>query len=181
MISPTDQRFREVYNTVADYVERRYGVPVVISDVTNPFTGDLDGAEIHVDYENAIEDAVFILVHLFGHTVQWNLSEYNRKIGYEVQQNPSQEKLDELERYEKEACRYSLQLFHDAGVHDLDQWMADYAGCDFAFLRSFYATGKKKPFRTFWKDGQPPLDALTIPEFQPTKWMSRWQGIAVGE
>ena len=81
---PNDERFREVYNVVSAFVEDRYGVPVVISDVVNPFTGDLDGAEIHVDYENSMEEAVFILVHLFGHTVQWNLSEYNRKIGYEV-------------------------------------------------------------------------------------------------
>jgi hypothetical protein len=178
---PNDERFREVYNVVSAFVENRYGVPVVISDVVNPFTGDLDGAEIHVDYENSIEDAVFILVHLFGHTVQWNLSEYNRKIGYEVQQNPSLEKMQELERYEREACRYSLQLFHESGVWDLDQWMADYAACDFAFLRSFYVTGTKTPFRNFWRDGQPQLEPISIPDFQPTKWISRWQGIVVGE
>ena len=180
-LHPTDERFREVYNTVAAYVEDRYGIPVVISDVVNPFTGDLDGSEIHVDYENSIEEAVFILVHLFGHTVQWNMSDYNRKIGYEVQQNPSVEKLDELERYEREACGYSLQLFHDAGVRDLDQWTSDYAACDFAFLRSFYSTGNKSPFRSFWKDGRPLLKPLPIPDFVPTKWISRWQGIVVGE
>jgi len=180
-LQPTDERFREVYNTVAAYVEDRYGIPVVISDVVNPFTGDLDGSEIHVDYENSIEEAVFILVHLFGHTVQWNMSDYNRKIGYEVQQNPSLERIDELERYEKEACGYSLQLFHDAGVRDLDQWTSDYAACDFAFLRTFYLTGKKSRFRSFWKDGQPLLKPLPIPDFVPTKWISRWQGIVVGE
>src|SRR5215510_15718958 len=152
---PSDERLREVFNTLEPYIERRYGVPVIIKDVPDPYTGDLDGSEIHVDYANELESAVFIIAHLFGHTVQWNLSEYARKIGYEVQQNPSDEKLDELEAYEREACRYSLQLFHDAGILDLDQWMADYAACDFAFLRSFYSTGNKTPFRTFWKDGQP--------------------------
>jgi len=166
---------------VSLHVEQRYGVPVVISDVLDPFTGDLDGLEIHVDYENSIEDAVFILVHLFGHTVQWNLSEYNRKLGYQAQQNPSADKLDELQLYEQEACRYSMQLFHDAGVFDLDQWLSDYAACDFAFLRRFYETGKKQPFRSFWKSGEPLLQPLAIPEFQPTKWISRWQGIVVGE
>jgi hypothetical protein len=178
---PDEKRLREVYNMVADFVERRYGVPVVISEVADLFTGDLNGAEIHVDYRNSIEEAVFILVHLFGHTVQWNLSEAARKIGYEAQQNPTKEKLDELERYEKEACRYSLQLFHDAGVRDLDQWIADYAACDLAFLRSFYTTGKKGRFRSFWKEGQPLIAPLQIPEFHPTKWVFRWQGIVVGE
>src|SRR5262245_11382446 len=131
---PTDDRLREVFDTLEPYIEERYGVPVVIGDVPDPFTGDLDGSEIHIDYANDLEAAVFIIAHLFGHTVQWNLSEYARRIGYEVQQNPSEEKLAELEAYEREACRYSLQLFHDAGVFDMDQWMANYAVCDFAFL-----------------------------------------------
>src|SRR2546425_8302957 len=106
---PSDERLREVFDTLEPYIERCYGVPVIINDVPDPFTGDLDGSEIHVDYANDLENAVFIIAHLFGHTVQWNLSEYARKIGYEVQQNPSDEKLDELQAYEREACRYSLQ------------------------------------------------------------------------
>src|SRR5678816_1996427 len=106
---PTDDRLREVFNIVEPYIETRYGVPVIIKDVPDPFTGDLDGSEIHVDYANDIESAVFIIAHLFGHTVQWNLSEYARRIGTEAQQNPTDEKLAELEIYEREACRYSLQ------------------------------------------------------------------------
>jgi hypothetical protein len=176
---PSDERLREVFNTLEPYIERRYSIPVIIKDVPDPFTGDLDGSEIHVDYNNDLENAVFIIAHLFGHTVQWNLSEYARRIGYEVQQSPSDEKLAELEAYEREACRYSLQLFHDAGVRDLDQWVADFAACDFAYLRHFYKTGRKLPFRSFWKHGQPPIEPLAIPEFQPTRWMSRWQGIVV--
>jgi hypothetical protein len=178
-MKPSDERFREVFNILEPYIERRYGIPVIIKDVPDPFTGDLDGAEIHVDYQNDIENAVFIIAHLFGHTVQWNLSEYARRIGYEVPKDPSDEKLDELERYEREACRYSLQLFHDAGVTDLDQWVADFAACDFAYLRHFYKTGQKRPFREFWKDSQPKLEPLAIPEFQPHRWISRWEGIVV--
>ena len=176
---PDDTRLREVFNTLESYIERRYGIPVVISDVPDPFTGDLDGSEIRVDYANDVEASVFIIAHLFGHTVQWNLSEYARKIGYEVQQNPSDERLAELEAYEREACRYSLRLFHDAGIRDLDQWVADFAACDFAYLRHFYQTGEKRSFRSFWKSHQPPLEPLEIPEFYPTRWTARWQGIVV--
>ena len=175
----TDDRFREIFNTVEPYIENRYGVPVVISDVPNPFTGDLDGSEIHVDYELSAEEAVFLLVHLFGHTVQWNLSEYAREIGTMAQRNPTDEMLDKLAAYEKEACRYSLQLFHEAGVLDCDQWLADFHACDFKYLRTFYKTGEKKPFRSFWIDGTPQLAPLDIPDFQPTRWVTRWQGIVV--
>jgi hypothetical protein len=179
MARPTDDRFRDIYNVLQPYIEERYGVPVLISDVANPFTGDLDGGEIHVDYDVGVEDAVFIIAHLFGHTVQWNLSAYNREIGSAIQVNPSEERLRELYVYEREACRYSVQLFHDAGVHDVDQWLADFSACDFAYLEAFYRTGEKLPFRTFWKDSQPLLDPLPIPKFQPTHWVSRWKGTVV--
>jgi hypothetical protein len=58
---PDDTRLREVFNTLESYIERRYGIPVVISDVPDPFTGDLDGSEIRVDYANDVEASVFII------------------------------------------------------------------------------------------------------------------------
>jgi len=176
---PDENRFIEAFAQVERHIERRYGIPVIISDVAHPFTGDLDGAEIRVDYEVSLEEAVFIAAHLFGHTVQWNLSEAARTIGTVVQINPSEERLRELEDYEREACRYSLQMLHDAGVYDLDQWMADFAACDFAYLHHFYTTGEKRVFKSFWQTGQPLLTPLAIPEFQPTRWVSRWQGVVV--
>ncbi|HVE82816.1 MAG TPA: hypothetical protein VND93_08200 [Myxococcales bacterium] len=178
-MKPTEDRFREVFNAVEPYIERRYGVPVIISDVTNPFTGDLDGAEIRIDHDLSLEEATFILVHLFGHTVQWNLSPQSRDIGARSQANPTPQQMEELHQYEREACRYSLQLFHDAGVKDLDQWLSDFAACDFAYLKHFYATREKRPFLSFWKDDQPLLEPLAIPGFRPERWVSRWQGTVV--
>lgn len=176
---PTEERLRAVFNTIEPYIEDRYGVPVIISDVIDPFTGDLDGAEIRVDYAISIEEAVFILAHLFGHTVQWNVSERAREIGSTAMVGQSESVLAELQRYEQEACRYSLQLFHDAGVLDLDQWLSDYAACDCAYLFHFYRTGTKAPFYDFWKDGTPLLEPLPIPPFRPERWISRWQGTVV--
>ena len=66
-----DDRFREVFNQLERLIEGRYGLPVVITDVTDPFTGDLDGSQILVDYDLDAENALFILGHLFGHTVQF--------------------------------------------------------------------------------------------------------------
>jgi hypothetical protein len=178
-MGPNDDRFREVFNTMERHIEERYGIPVIVGDVKDPFTGDLDGAKILVEYDQSAEDALFIIAHLFGHTVQWNLSERARVIGSIVQNDPSPELLDELEEYEREACRYSLTLFHDAGVYDLDQWLADFAACDFAYLRHFYSSGEKRPFRSFWKDGNIKLTPLAIPAFTPTAWHARWDGIVV--
>ena len=179
MAAPDEARLREAFNRLEPYIEDRFGVPIRITDVPNPFTGDLDGEEIQIDYEEEIESALFILVHLFGHTVQWNTSEQARKIGYRLFKNPTEEEMRALKDYEEEACRYSLQLFHDCGLTDFDQWLSDYSACDFAYLSHFYHTGEKRPFRSFWRDGQQMLAPKKIPEFQPHRWVARNQGIVV--
>ena len=176
---PGEDRMREVFNLVADHVERRYGIPITISDVTDPYTGDLDGAEIKIDYANEIENALFILVHLFGHTIQWNTDPHAREHGTRAQADPSEERIAELDSYEREACRYSLQLLHECGVRDFDQWLADFAGCDFAYLTHFYRTGEKRPFRSFWRHGCPLLEPLAVPVFTPKSWSGRWSGTVV--
>ena len=64
----SEERFREVFNQIEAAIERRYEIPVVIGDVADPFTGDLDGEHIEVDYDQSCEDALFIIAHLFGHS-----------------------------------------------------------------------------------------------------------------
>jgi hypothetical protein len=172
-MSPNDQRFRDAFNRVERYIEERYRLPVVITDVPEPFTGDLDGATILVDHDLDAEEALFILVHLFGHTVQWNVSPGDRALGLLEIKQPTEELLASLARYEVDAACYSLQLFHEAGVHDFDQWLADFAACDIAYLLHFYRTGEKRPFRSFWVDGSRLLEPVPIPAFQPTKWITR--------
>ncbi|MDX2089512.1 MAG: hypothetical protein SFX73_16785 [Kofleriaceae bacterium] len=173
-------RLRAVFDRVEALIEKRWGIPVSVRDVPNPFTGDLDGQQIHIDFDLEVEDALFILVHLFGHTVQWNVSAEARAIAfYKASDTWTEDKLRQVAEYEAEACRYSLQLLHDAEVFDLDQWIADFAACDVAYLMHFYKTGEKLPFRTFWKDGAPILPPKPIPEFQPTTWISRFDGTVV--
>jgi hypothetical protein len=169
----TEEQFRDAFNRVERHIEQHYGLPVVITDVADPFTGDLDGATILVDYDLDAENALFILVHLFGHTVQWNVSPTDRALGLLEVHAPSDELLASLARYEQDAARYSLQLFHEAGVRDLDQWLANFAACDIAYLMHFYRTGEKRPFRSFWSDAAPILTPLEIPAFSPTKWIAR--------
>lgn len=177
MIAPA--RLRVVFDRVERHIEERWGIPVTISDVPNPFTGDLDGEQIFVDHDVEIEDAVFIVIHLFGHTVQWNVSERARQIAMRTPGPWTDAELDELAAYEVEACRYSLQLLHDAGIDDLDQWVADFSACDVAYLLHFYKTGEKPAFRSFWRDGTPLQTALPIPAFRPTRWLSRYEGTVV--
>ena len=85
----------------------------------------------------------------------------------------------ELEAFEREACEYSLQVLHDAGIRDMDQWISDYWACDFAYLLHFYRTGEKRPFRSFWREGSPRIGPRPIPAFTPQRWVSRADGVVV--
>lgn len=177
---PRTARFFDVFNAIERRIEERYGIPVVISDVPHPFTGDLDGASIQLDHELTAEEAVFCVAHLFGHTVQWNIDPGARELGLaQTQRQTDPAMIQKLRDYELEACGYSVQLFHDAGVTDLDQWLSDFAACDLAYLEHFYKTGEKPPYRSFWKDDQPLVAPRPIPEFHPTTWKSRWEGVVI--
>lgn len=172
-------RFREVFDRIEHLIEDRWAIPVKIKDVPNPFTGDLDGEQIHIDFDIEVEDALFILVHLFGHTVQWNVSAELREVAFLRPPVWTDDLIARVTSYEAEACQYSLQLLHEAGVHDLDQWVADFAACDCAYLVHFYKTGEKRPFRSFWTDGNPVLTPKAIPEFHPTQWVARNDGVVI--
>jgi hypothetical protein len=171
--------FAEYCARVQAYLEDAYGMSVVTRDIPDPLTGDLDGATIHVDYLLPAEDRLFLLVHLFGHTAQWNLSPE----GYELGQ-PQVPPLDDillprLMAYEQEAAAYGLSLLHAVGIHDLDQWFSDFAACDVAYLENYYVTGVKGNFRDFWKDHTPLITPCAVPSFQLTRRPPRADGIVI--
>src|SRR6185503_16684683 len=105
--------FKVAYDAVEKLIEDRYKIPVYISDVLDPNTGDFDGVKIMVDYANDLEMALFVLIHLFGHTIQWNLSEEFRIIGQETRERRTEEEIELVYKYERDATRYSLTLMHE--------------------------------------------------------------------
>jgi hypothetical protein len=177
--APGVERFRAAYKAVSAFVEARYGLPVYVEDVPAPFTGDLDGARIVVDHELSDEDALFIVAHLFGHTVQWNTNVAERELGSLTVTNPSPALLEQLAAYERRAASYAMQLFHEAGVHDLDQWLSDYSNCDIRYLCEFYRTGVKVSFKSCWENGTPLIEPVAIPDFAPARWRARSTGVVV--
>ena len=180
--SSPDDGFRDAYNRLIADVTQRYGIPLHVCDVKDPFTGDLDGAEIQVDYDLEPADALFIAAHLVGHTIQWNASEEDRRIGLLPVPVPcvDEELLASLERYERDAARYSLHVLHDAGIRDLDQWFSDYAECDVQYLLTFYRTGVKGEPLSFWCDGTKLVEPSPIPRCSFSRWIdSRNRGVVI--
>lgn len=167
--------FKDAYDRVKRRIEERYGIAVSISDVVDPNTGDFNGVQIMIDYDQDLESAFFVLVHLFGHTVQWNTSSECRAIGTDLSIGKSDEQLERIYEYEKTATRYSLQLMHEAKVMDLDQWVSDWWTADWKYLAHYYRCGEKLNIRSLLEPGKASrLTPIPIPEFRPQKWMSRW-------
>src|SRR5579871_1540290 len=164
---------------VQEHLERDYGIPVVTRDIPDPLTGDLDGAEIHIDCAVTPEQRLFLLGHLFGHTVQWNVSARAFEIGRPQTPPVAGDLLPELLEYETEAARYGLTLFHEIGIDAADQWYCDYTACDRAYLFHYYRTGEKRSVLSFWRDGTPLLKAKVIPAFTPVKRVFRLDGIVI--
>lgn len=174
-MSPSDLVFKQAFDAIEARIEHRYGIQVVISDVLDPNTGDFDGERILLDYNQDLEIALFVLIHLFGHTVQWNISEEFRILGQDLKLEKTEEELKRIYVYEKDATRYSIQLMEEAGVHGLDQWASDWWAADWIFLEHLYRTGEKLDVRTLLRPGQAEkLIPLEIPEFMPQRWCSRW-------
>ncbi|HEY2016522.1 MAG TPA: hypothetical protein VGH38_23625 [Bryobacteraceae bacterium] len=164
---------------VENHLETVYGIPVVTRDIPNPLTGDLDGAQIHIDYAVSAEQRLFLLGHLFGHTVQWNVDPRAFEIGRPQQPPVSEELLPAISAYEREAATYALRLFHEAGISDVDGWFCDYTACDQAYLLHYYRTGEKRDFRSFWRDDAPLIEPRAVPPFTPTRRVFRLEGVVI--
>src|SRR6202050_3008892 len=89
---------------VEQRIEEAYGVRVVTRDVPDPLTGDLNGAEIHIDYAVTAEQRLFLLAHLFGHTVQWNVNPALFEIGQQYRPPVNEDVIPAVVAYEGEAA-----------------------------------------------------------------------------
>lgn len=74
---------------------------MVTRDIQNPLTGNL----------NRAEERFFLLGHLFGHTVQWNVD----------LDAVAEADLPAIIAYERQAAAYALQLFREVDITDADK------------------------------------------------------------
>jgi hypothetical protein len=164
--------FRKVFGALVERLEREYRLKVNVGPVTGSYTGQFDGREIWVDLEKDPEEAVFILVHLFGHTVQWNVDEKLRVLGL-ANSGVSEADLPRIYQYERQASQLGLALLEETGEFGLTRWLTDRFGADWKFLAHFYRTGAKVRFETDAGADEPLLRSVAIPTFIPQRWPPR--------
>jgi hypothetical protein len=174
-----ETQFEEFCPRVQKHLENSYGIHVVTRDIPDPLTGDLNGLEIHIDCAVTAEQRLFLLGHLFGHTVQWNTHPDAFEIGRQYKPPVGEELIPAILAYEREAACYGLSLFHDVGITGIDPWFCNYTACDQAYLLHFYRTGEKRDFQAFWSEGAPSIVPKPIPRFTPTRRTFRMDGVVI--
>jgi hypothetical protein len=126
----------------------KYGFTIEYRDLEAPRTGTFDGLTISLDPDIDFEMQCFILLHLFGHSVQWVATAQQLETNLDdLQHTQDRERfMSVLRGYEFEAARFGLQLLHEAGLNELDQWYADFVETDWRYVKRYYETGAIPPW-----------------------------------
>ena len=146
------------------------------------FKGDLDGKTIYIGNHLSPEEKVFNLLHLAGHSVQWNLDPLLRKMGSELYRNPDDALLLKLQEYEWQANCYALSVLHKANLFNLDKWLSRKYVIDMLYLTHFYKTGEKLKKISAVAKAYPfkrDLESKPVPPFTPEAGTHTRNGLVI--
>ena len=143
-----------------------HGFGLEYGTLERPKLGIFDGWKMTIDPAVGFEMQCFLVLHLFGHSVQWVAPSYRPEI-VGVSDQDLELYLEALERYERNAARFGLQLLHEAGITDLDRWFFDFAETDWKYVETFYRTGTIPRWESCVVRGTKPVEPLPIPPLRP--------------
>ena len=144
----------------------KYGFAIEYRDLEPPRTGIFDGLRLTLDPDVDFEMQCFILLHLFGHSVQWVAPSLAEKLGPLQNTTDREAFMKVLHDYEYEAARFGMQLLHEAGIRDFDQWYSDFVVTDWQYLERYYREGAIPPWRECVATAQPLIQPQTIPPLE---------------
>lgn len=135
-------------------------------DLEPPRTGIFDGLRIVIDPDVAMEMQCFILLHLFGHSVQWIAPELEHKLSALQHTLEKEAFLQVLREYEYEAAEFGIRLLHDAGVRHLDGWYSDFVATDWRYVERYYREDCIPPWGECVVAGAPIISPAKIPDLR---------------
>ena len=144
----------------------KYGFVIEYRDLEPPRTGIFDGLRIVIDPDVGFEMQCFLLLHLFGHSVQWVAPSLEHKLG-DLQHTEDRERfMQVLHAYELEAAGFGMQLMHQVGVTTLDQWYSDFVATDWRYVEGYYQTNQLPEWTSCIVSGSPLVTPAPIPELR---------------
>jgi hypothetical protein len=144
----------------------KYGFAIEYFDLEPPRTGIFDGLKISIDPDVDFEMQCFILLHLFGHSVQWTAPSLAANLAALKDTTDKAVFMQVLHDYEYQAARFGMQLMREIGVRDLDQWYSDFVGTDWRYVERYYQTDKIPPWHECVVRDQPLVEPLAIPPIE---------------
>jgi hypothetical protein len=162
---PAD-RLVELWPRAASSVVK-HGFALELADLEPPRTGIFDGLKIVIDPDVPFEMQCFVLLHLFGHSVQWTAPTLAHKL--EALQNTTEKEafMQVLYDYEFAAARFGRQLLAETGLAGpLEAWYADFVETDWRYVERFYRTDVIPPWEECLAQATRPVKPLAIPELK---------------
>ncbi|MEZ6124686.1 MAG: hypothetical protein R3C49_16175 [Planctomycetaceae bacterium] len=142
----------------------KYGFPIHYQDLEAPRTGTFNGLNITLDPDVGFEMQCFILLHLFGHSVQWVAPELAAGLDDLLHTKDRERFMQVLRAYEFQAARIGMALLHEVGVTELDQWYSDFVETDWRYVARYYREGSIPDWETCKADGCEIIQPMQIPE-----------------
>lgn len=141
----------------------KYGFLLELRDLEPPRTGIFDGLRIVIDPDVEFEMQCFVLLHLFGHSVQWIAPSLEANLSA-LQSTPEKSRfMQVLHDYEHQAGRFGLTLLHEAGIHDQDAWYSDFVATDWRYVERYYETDQIPPWDECLTSAAESIQPLEIP------------------
>jgi hypothetical protein len=156
------ERLIELWPKAASRVVK-YGFALELADLEPPRTGIFDGLTIVIDPDVGFEMQCFVLLHLFGHSVQWTAPSLARKLDALQSAQDKSVFMRVLNDYEFEAARFGRQLLAETQLAGLDSWYADFVETDWRYVERFYLTGIVPPWEECIAKARTAVEPLTIP------------------
>ena len=141
----------------------KYGFAIEYRDLEPPRTGIFDGLRIVIDPDVGFEMQCFLLLHLFGHSVQWVAPSIEHKLADLQHTEDKARFMQVLHDYEREAAGYAMQLMRERGVTTLDQWFSDFVETDWRYVERYYRTGEIPRLRDCLAGGCVLINPTPIP------------------
>lgn len=144
----------------------KFGFRLAYADLEPPRTGIFNGREITIDPDVAFEMQCFILLHLFGHSVQWVAPSLAYKLDALRDTTDRDLFLVVLRDYEYEAAGYGQWLLHSVGLREFDAWYSDFVATDWRYVERYYREGRIPSWDECVVRGAPRITPLEIPPIE---------------
>jgi hypothetical protein len=144
----------------------KHGFVLEYRDLEPPRTGIFDGLRIVIDPDVGLEMQCFVLLHLFGHSVQWVAPPLEHQLTALQHTSDKAGFLEVLHNYEYEAAEFGMELLRATGIGGLDQWYSDFVATDWRYVERYYREDRIPPWEECIVTGAPLIRPRSIPPLE---------------